>query len=205
MAAYGDYGPGYIGTAAAYREGGYETSASASNVAPAAEEVLTAAMKKLLDETGLQPCTPKSSPSVTKSPAVNSSTPTPSGSASGWRSWASACSITPRSATNWSPCAEVFRRAIDRADVVVATGGLGPTADDLTREALAQATGRPLQLDPEALEYIRACSPGGIGRCRRRTSCRRCFPPAAAWSAIRTAPHRASTWKCRAKAGRPAA
>ena len=32
MAAYGDYGPGYIGTAAAYREGGYETSPTASNV-----------------------------------------------------------------------------------------------------------------------------------------------------------------------------
>jgi nicotinamide-nucleotide amidase len=40
------------------------------------------------------------------------------------------------------PCAEVFRQAIARADVVVATGGLGPTADDLTREALARATGR---------------------------------------------------------------
>jgi nicotinamide-nucleotide amidase len=50
----------------------------------------------------------------------------------------------------------VFRRAIERADVVVATGGLGPTADDLTREALAHATERPLQLDPEALENIRA-------------------------------------------------
>jgi nicotinamide-nucleotide amidase len=54
------------------------------------------------------------------------------------------------------PCAEVFRRAIDRADVIVATGGLGPTADDLTRQALAQATDRDLQLDPEALQYIRA-------------------------------------------------
>ena len=54
-----------------------------------------------------------------------------------------------------APCAEVFRQAIDRADLVVATGGLGPTADDLTRQALAQATGRELQLDPEALEHIR--------------------------------------------------
>lgn len=55
-----------------------------------------------------------------------------------------------------APSAEVFRRAIDRADLVVATGGLGPTADDLTREALAQATGRALQLNPDALEYIRS-------------------------------------------------
>ena len=51
------------------------------------------------------------------------------------------------------PCAEVFRQAIGRADVVVATGGLGPTADDLTREAIAQAAGRELVLDPEALEH----------------------------------------------------
>jgi hypothetical protein len=48
MAAYGDYGPGYIGTAAAYREGGYETSTRASNVDPEMEQVLMAAMKKLL-------------------------------------------------------------------------------------------------------------------------------------------------------------
>ena len=54
------------------------------------------------------------------------------------------------------PSAEVFRRAIERADVVVATGGLGPTADDLTREALAHAADRPLQLDADALAYIRA-------------------------------------------------
>jgi len=53
------------------------------------------------------------------------------------------------------PCAEVFRRAMARADIVVATGGLGPTADDLTRDALALAAGRPLQPDPAALEHIR--------------------------------------------------
>ncbi|MGE3809886.1 MAG: hypothetical protein AB7K24_34925 [Gemmataceae bacterium] len=48
MAAYGDYGPGYIGTAIAYTQGGYETGPGASNVAPEVEEVLMSAIKKLL-------------------------------------------------------------------------------------------------------------------------------------------------------------
>lgn len=48
MAAYGDYGPGYIGTAVAYGEGGYETSPRASSVAPEVEPVLMEGMKKLL-------------------------------------------------------------------------------------------------------------------------------------------------------------
>jgi hypothetical protein len=46
-AAYGDYGPMYIGTARAYDEGGYETSA-VSRVAPAVEDALLTAVKKLL-------------------------------------------------------------------------------------------------------------------------------------------------------------
>jgi nicotinamide-nucleotide amidase len=53
------------------------------------------------------------------------------------------------------PNLAVFRQAIERADLVIATGGLGPTADDLTREALAKAVGRELVLYPEALEQIR--------------------------------------------------
>ena len=48
MAAYGNYGPGYIGTKVAYPEGGYETSPGASNVAPEVEEVLNQALRKLL-------------------------------------------------------------------------------------------------------------------------------------------------------------
>jgi len=55
----------------------------------------------------------------------------------------------------WEPMAQVFRQAIRRADVVVATGGLGPTADDLTRQAVAEATGRKLVLNRPVLEEIR--------------------------------------------------
>jgi competence/damage-inducible protein CinA-like protein len=52
--------------------------------------------------------------------------------------------------------AAAFRTAFDRADLVVSTGGLGPTADDLTREALALAAGVELEQNDEALAYIRA-------------------------------------------------
>jgi hypothetical protein len=47
MAAYGDYGPGYIGTAIAYSQGGYETG-PVSRVAPEVEGVLKQAMRELL-------------------------------------------------------------------------------------------------------------------------------------------------------------
>jgi hypothetical protein len=48
MAAYGDLGPGYIGTAKAYEKGGYEVSELASNVAPGVEAILMQAISKLL-------------------------------------------------------------------------------------------------------------------------------------------------------------
>lgn len=48
MAAYGDYGPGYIGTEIAYGQGGYETG-RVSRVAPKVERVLMNAMEQLLD------------------------------------------------------------------------------------------------------------------------------------------------------------
>ncbi len=49
---------------------------------------------------------------------------------------------------------DVFRIAVRRADLVVATGGLGPTQDDLTREAIAGALDRELQLDAASLAHI---------------------------------------------------
>ena len=50
MAAYGDYGPGYIGTEVSYPQGGYETGPHASLVAPNVEHVLLDAIAKLLKE-----------------------------------------------------------------------------------------------------------------------------------------------------------
>jgi nicotinamide-nucleotide amidase len=49
-----------------------------------------------------------------------------------------------------------FRQACLRADIVVATGGLGPTADDLTRHALAELARVPLIQDDVSLAHIKA-------------------------------------------------
>ena len=49
---------------------------------------------------------------------------------------------------------DVFRIAGERADIIVSTGGLGPTRDDLTREALSKLVGKPLELNPSAMQHI---------------------------------------------------
>lgn len=51
--------------------------------------------------------------------------------------------------------AEGLGRALERADAVVMTGGLGPTPDDVTRKAVATLLNRPLQLDENVLKAIR--------------------------------------------------
>jgi len=50
---------------------------------------------------------------------------------------------------------EVLRRALERSDLIVVVGGLGPTPDDLTRDVIADALGMPLAEDPQAGEEIR--------------------------------------------------
>jgi nicotinamide-nucleotide amidase len=47
-----------------------------------------------------------------------------------------------------------FRQALDRADLIVACGGLGPTDDDRTREAVADLLGRKLELNEGVLRHI---------------------------------------------------
>jgi molybdenum cofactor synthesis domain-containing protein len=51
---------------------------------------------------------------------------------------------------------EAFRFAAARAPIVVVTGGLGPTADDLTRDVLAAVAGVPLDLSADALAAVEA-------------------------------------------------
>lgn len=51
--------------------------------------------------------------------------------------------------------ADVFRRATERAGLVISTGGLGPTQDDLTREVIAAVAGVGLVEDAPSLEHIR--------------------------------------------------
>jgi nicotinamide-nucleotide amidase len=48
-----------------------------------------------------------------------------------------------------------IRTALDRSDAVVITGGIGPTQDDMTREALADVTGRELIFSEEYADHLR--------------------------------------------------
>ncbi|HYP27004.1 MAG TPA: competence/damage-inducible protein A [Blastocatellia bacterium] len=50
---------------------------------------------------------------------------------------------------------EVVRDALNRSDVIISTGGLGPTEDDITRKVFARVCGRQLTLDYEVLAGIR--------------------------------------------------
>lgn len=50
--------------------------------------------------------------------------------------------------------AAAVRQALSRADIVITTGGLGPTQDDLTKETVAEVLGLPLELHQPSLDHI---------------------------------------------------
>src|SRR5271168_2415917 len=49
-----------------------------------------------------------------------------------------------------------FKEALDRVELVISSGGLGPTEDDLTRETVAEILGRKLQRNDEIVQTIEA-------------------------------------------------
>lgn len=57
---------------------------------------------------------------------------------------------------NASRIAQAIQQAMERSDIILTTGGLGPTIDDPTREAVALAVGVPLEYRPELWEQIQA-------------------------------------------------
>src|ERR671912_2530498 len=71
---------------------------------------------------------------------------------------------------------ESLRTALGRSDAVIITGGLGPTQDDITREALAEVMGVELVRDEAVLERIRAMF-SGRGRSVPRSNARQAGLP----------------------------
>ena len=50
---------------------------------------------------------------------------------------------------------QAVREALSRADLIITTGGLGPTSDDLTRELIAGLLGKKLIENPDVLTHIK--------------------------------------------------
>jgi len=74
---------------------------------------------------------------------------------------------------------ETIRRALERVDAVIITGGIGPTEDDITRKVIAKIVKRRLVLNEEALKAIHARL-AGRGREHATSSDRQALLPAGA-------------------------
>ena len=74
---------------------------------------------------------------------------------------------------------EALRRALDRVDAVIITGGLGPTEDDITRKVVAKVLKRRLVLNEDALKAVKSTL-AGRGKEYANTSDRQALIPGAA-------------------------
>ena len=71
---------------------------------------------------------------------------------------------------------EVLNLALDRSDVIITSGGIGPTVDDMTRQAVANATGRKLVYSSD-LEAQVAARFRSIGRKMAENNKRQAYIP----------------------------
>ena len=60
--------------------------------------------------------------------------------------------------------AQALETARDRADIIITTGGLGPTYDDLTKQTICRTFGRELELHEDILEEIRTWFETKLGK-----------------------------------------
>ena len=102
-----------------------------------------------------RPCAARSLPSGRNCSWGRSSTPTRRGSASNWRCRGSTVTSRRRWVTTSTGSCGSIRIALDRSDAVICCGGLGPTQDDLTRQAIAAVMGVELVLDEDRADLIR--------------------------------------------------
>ena len=119
------------------------------------------------------PCGVRSSPSAPSCSSARSSTPTRPGSASGWPLAGIDSHFQTKVGDNHGPHRRrPAHRRSSASDAVIVCGGLGPTQDDITREAIAEVMGVALVRDEAVLARIRAMfsgrGPDDAGRATRR-------------------------------------
>ncbi len=85
---------------------------------------------------------------------------------------------------------EAFRDALNRVPLIIASGGLGPTEDDLTRETLAELLGRKLRRNDEILHFIEGRF-RSMGREMPEVNVRQAMVPEGAGNPGESARHRA--------------
>ena len=66
------------------------------------------------------------------------------------------CHLQVKVGDNLARIVDCARQALERSDAVICCGGLGPTQDDITREAIAEVMGVALHRDPKLVEVIRS-------------------------------------------------
>ena len=66
------------------------------------------------------------------------------------------CHLQVKVGDNLARIVDCVRQALERSDAVICCGGLGPTQDDITREAIAEVMGVTLRRDESLVEVIRA-------------------------------------------------